>query len=234
MKPVDFDRCICLNLDRRPDRWSGFQERLAKVKDWPFGTVERYSAVDGFSVPPPPWWRERPGAWGCMASYWRLLEETLEEGGENILMFEDDAMFKPNFAGRAQLYFAALPDDWQIAYLGGLHWEVYRNPPTCINRCVIKPYRMTGTHAWAVRTSFIPTLLGWLKAEFLPKDIGLQQVDQRLGMLQQTQRFNIYAPLESFVGQVENISDISGCVVGPCYWELLSDVTDRMLRETTL
>ena len=38
-----FDKIICINLDRRPDRWREAQEQFKKAGI----TVERFSAVDG-------------------------------------------------------------------------------------------------------------------------------------------------------------------------------------------
>lgn len=61
-----FDRVVCINLDRRGDRWHRFQDNVASA-GWPFVEIERFSAVDGHKVPSPGWWRAGGGAWGCAA-----------------------------------------------------------------------------------------------------------------------------------------------------------------------
>ena len=58
-----FDRVVCVNLDRRPERWARFQKNLGRVA-WPFKEVERFRAVDGAMVPPPVGWVSGGGAWG--------------------------------------------------------------------------------------------------------------------------------------------------------------------------
>ena len=56
-----FERVVCINLDRRPDRWEEFQREWARVEGC-FGELERVRAVDGEKVPPPEWYRGNRGA----------------------------------------------------------------------------------------------------------------------------------------------------------------------------
>ena len=52
---------VCINLDRRKDRWERMQERLARHGLAP---AERFAAVDGERVAIPPHWIHTKGAYG--------------------------------------------------------------------------------------------------------------------------------------------------------------------------
>ena len=123
-------RALCINLDRRPERWEAFK------RNCPIRGVHRFPAIDGRAVRPPAWWRQGGGAWGCMLSHIRILEQALADGldrcggrGGVLLVLEDDALFPPDFAERAARFIRALPADWEQAYLGGQHRGLRVRPP---------------------------------------------------------------------------------------------------------
>ena len=58
-----FQRVAVISLERRPERWKVFLEKLPA--NWPFGFPLRFPAIDGSIHRPPHWWREGPGAWDC-------------------------------------------------------------------------------------------------------------------------------------------------------------------------
>jgi hypothetical protein len=67
---------------------------------------------------------------GCFPSHYRVCEEALNDGPESILVFEEDAVFRPGFSLRAKKFFAAIPDDWNWIYLGGQQIEQEWGLPT--------------------------------------------------------------------------------------------------------
>jgi len=102
-------RALCINLDRRPERWEAFN------RNCPIRGVHRFPAIDGRRVRPPVWWRQGGGAWGCMLSHIRILEQALTDGLDRrgvVLVLEDDALFPPDFAEQATRFISALPGDW--------------------------------------------------------------------------------------------------------------------------
>src|ERR1700757_3327843 len=64
---------VCINLDRRPERWKRMDSRFSEFGLLP---VERFSAVDGLKMPIPVNWPESPGAWRpCPVCAYSILPE---------------------------------------------------------------------------------------------------------------------------------------------------------------
>jgi len=124
-----FDKIICINLGKRPDRWEEMKKELSRVG---LHSVDRYLAIDGNPMN----WRYVPkeegdinrikpeswiGAAGCMASHINIWKMAKNEGWKNVLVIEDDC----DFVSSLQLLFNEriknVPDDWDILYFGGVH-----------------------------------------------------------------------------------------------------------------
>lgn len=219
---MKFDRVVCINLARRPDRWQEFQARIPA--DFPFGDVERYDAIDGKLTPPPHWWKGGGGAWGCYRSHMRILEECLHAGHKSYLVFEDDATFVDGFSKQASEYLAAMPKDWGLAYLGGQHLKVGKAAPQKINELVYRPYNVNRTHAFAVRGErMMRSLYQHLNAMTWRT---AHHIDHRLGALHQKRQDPIYTPREWLCGQAEGRSNVCGREVPYRKWapaELLAE-----------
>lgn len=209
-------RALCVNLARRRDRWNQF------VRTCPIQGVERFVAVDGRKVRPPMWWTQGGGAWGCLLSHIRILEQALADGFERtggvLLVLEDDALFPPDFAERAERFVRALPADWDQVYLGGQHRGLRIKPPARVNDEVIRPYMVNRTQAYAVRGRFILTLYrhlcDWPTHARSPR----HHLDHRMELLHASGRHNVYAPTHWIVGQAGGRSDISGRVAQDRFW----------------
>jgi hypothetical protein len=175
---MTFDKTILLNLHRRSDRLAMFLGQVNRMADhgaWPFGYVERFPGIDGQLVPTPSWCVSRakamlgPGSWGCTLSYATIFGQAISEGLDNILVFEDDAVFVPGFGEKVQAYLEHVPDDWDSIYIGGYPRETRAHPPIEINQYVVRPYRVTATHAFAVRA---PLMRAYLELMFeMPPEI---------------------------------------------------------------
>ena len=211
-------RVVCINLDRRSDRWDAFQRSCTMPK------VERFPAIDGRKVRPPAWWKQGGGAWGCMLSHIRILEQALMDGmdqrGEVLLVLEDDALFPPDFEERTERFLRALPGDWDQVYLGGQHQALRQNPPKRVNDEVVRPHRVNRTQAYAVRGGFIRTLYqhlcDWPDHATHPR----HHVDHRMELLHKSGGYNIYAPTTWIVGQAGGRSDICGRITQDRYWNV--------------
>lgn len=223
---MNFDRVVCINLARRADRWQEFQSRIPT--DFPFGKIERYDAIDGKLTPPPHWWMGGSGAWGCYRSHMRILEECLHAGHDSYLVFEDDATFVEGFAKQVADYFAALPADWGLVYLGGQHLHAGTHAPQRINELVYRPFNVNRTHAFAVRGERTMRLL--YQHLNSVKWHSAHHIDHRLGNLHQRRRDPIYTPREWLCGQAEGLSNINGRTVPFRKWapaELLAADPER-------
>ena len=59
--------------------------------------VQRVSAVDGNEVVLPHNWIHTPGAYGCLLSHVQVVRAARDAGASSVLIFEDDAVFDPQF-----------------------------------------------------------------------------------------------------------------------------------------
>lgn len=215
-----FDRVVCVNLDRRPERWSRFTDNVRRVA-WPFKEVERFRAVDGSLVPPPVGWVSGGGAWGCMESHRRILEDALLDNLSSILVLEDDAFFPPEFPDEVAEFLARVPDDWDCLMLGGQHIHIDKRPPVPVAPGVLRCTNCQRTHAYALRKEAMSALYQkW--HSWVPKTSG--HCDHIMGPFMATRK--TYAPADGrgrprmLVGQDHNRSDIAaGRQVRLTFWD---------------
>jgi hypothetical protein len=220
-----FERVVCINLDRRPDRWEEFTAGLPA--DWPFREVQRYTGIDGKLAKHPDWWKQGAGAFGCFRTHLRIIEETINSGTESVLIFEDDAIFCDDFAAKCAEFFTELPDDWEWIYLGGQLLDVESRPPLRITDNVFVPYNVNRTHAYGCRgKEFMQVLYRWL-------NVGSDQwrqghhIDHHYGRMHGRAQRKIYAPGKWLVGQRESHSNIKGQVMPERYWPALDEVQEK-------
>jgi len=218
-----FDRVAVISLDRRPDRWDGF---LGRLKDWPFQTPERYRAIDGKTVKHPDWWRAGGGAWGIYRSTVRLLEECLMAGTERLLVLEDDAIPCDGFSEKVARYLDALPQNWEMIYLGGQinHYAAALHRPRVVNPEVIVPWSVNRLHAYGVSRSGMQTIYQHLHARGWQ---NAHHIDHHIEKLQRAGGLKFYAPTQWLVGQADGKSDI-------CARELPVRFFDKSTPKTSL
>jgi len=97
-----FQKTVCINLDRRKDRWAECEAEFEKLGF----QAERIRAIS-----------HPHGPTGCSLSHLRVMR--LCRHLKRILVFEDD------FAGKGDMShveeaLASLPEGWEVVYLGGL------------------------------------------------------------------------------------------------------------------
>jgi len=112
-----FDKIVCINLDRRPDRWEESQKEFEKLNI----VVERISALDGRFIKPPPGFKYPPGAFALLLTHIEIIKDAIKNNYKNFLLFEDDVAFIDNFYEKFNAKIDFLPDDWDMFYLGGNH-----------------------------------------------------------------------------------------------------------------
>jgi len=141
------ERVYCVNLDRRPERWSFMQEQFARLRM----PVQRWSGVDGRTIDVrhlaevgivakealPRYFLPleqklfgtdlTDGGIGCALSHMMIWRDVIERCGRGpadgtsiFLVLEDDCEFMEGFNEQHLLdRLANVPPDWEIIYLGG-------------------------------------------------------------------------------------------------------------------
>ena len=196
-----FAHKVCLNLDRRPERWARMQERFAR-----HGIVDvvRFSAIDGEQLPVPSHWHASAGAYGCLLSNLAVVRRARDEGWPDVLLFEDDVVFDDELNARLPACMAQLPPDWDMVFFGGMH----RDEPVRVRENVLKLKATTSTYAYAVRRR--------IYSAFLDAHAGsAEPIDVRNRLLQE--RFNCYCFFPHLAWVDGGLSDTHGRLVEP-WW----------------
>ncbi|MEO8496380.1 MAG: glycosyltransferase family 25 protein [Planctomycetota bacterium] len=134
---------VCINLDRRPERWAYMQEEFARHN---INSVRRLSAVDGQELVVPAHWSESHGAYGCLLSHLQAVRDARERGLSNILIFEDDVAFDADFQDTFARNIRQLPSDWDMLFLGAF----LRYDPLPVSQYVHRISEADSTFAYAL------------------------------------------------------------------------------------
>ena len=203
-----FDRVICISLDRRPDRWTQFQSHIQQC-DWPFAQSERFSAIDGQEVLSPAGWKAGAGAWGCLQSHLRLLEDVLSSGAKSVLIMEDDAQPVADMADRVRQWQTGIPDNWQGLWFGGEHAGRTKSLSTIVNAQTILCRYVTRTHCFGLRQPFLGQFYRFLSDPETLQDNTTDHIDHAIARFMRGGNHALYCPSEWLVAQAATHSDIS-------------------------
>lgn len=204
-----FDRCYVVNLPKRIDRLSQFQN-VINALPWPFREIEVFKAIEGDKVGVPDEWQTGGGSWGCMQSHRQIVERCLMEDVKTVLIMEDDCIFRPQFNGQVETFLNAVPANWDALWIGGQYhdstWENGKRRVSAkrvaISDNVVKTNSVERTHCYALRGSAIMKELYrvWHKSPV--------HCDWVLGSVQE--KFNVYCPNPFLACQRDGHSDIAG------------------------
>lgn len=204
-----FERCYCISLGRRGDRWSRFVDRLPR--NWPLPQPQRFDAIDGSLCKPPSWWSSGRGAWGCYRSHLAILETCLSENVSSVVLLEDDVTFCSDFAKRvAEL---DVPGDCEQLYLGGQHLIAPEIHPSGLVRC----RNVNRTHAYAL-IGKESILKAYQMLNETQQWVQKFHIDHTYGRLHEQGRLIAYAPSEWLCGQSDGVSDVCERPVRTRWW----------------
>ena len=113
-----FPHQVCINLNRRPERWEQAQRKFARHQ---IRLVRRFPALDGKALSIPSHWAYTPGAYGCLLSHLEAVRGAREQNLASLLIFEDDVELAPDFQEQFQRYFGQVPSDWDMLFFGAFH-----------------------------------------------------------------------------------------------------------------
>jgi hypothetical protein len=148
-----------INLARRPDRLTAFQQRWQAAA--PDAPVHVFTAVDGHGTP-------GGGSAACLESHLRVMETHTGP----LLIFEDDAIFADEFT--LDLH---APADWDILWLGGQN----RTPPEAYTQHWAIARDVVRTHAYIVRDP--------QRVARMMREAGYARIDPHLSYLPLRQYF---------------------------------------------
>lgn len=195
MTAQQFDRIVCINLDRRPDRWKLFLESASP--HIPSERIERFSAIDAKHCLIPSWWTHPAGAYAAAISHRLALSRAMAAGAQTVLIFEDDALFAPDFSARLADLYPRVPADWHLLLLGGQHKRRY--PPFPVAPGVVRCRHTIRMHAYAVHRRGVIRVHDRISATTKPVDQALADIMPKLPA---------YAPDRWMVAQRADFSDI--------------------------
>lgn len=206
-----FAKSFVINLPFKTDRLEKFTAAYPSCLT-PF-TV--HPAVHGDSIRHPDWWQAGAGAWGCYRSHMQILERCYQEQVESYIVFEDDAIFRPDFEQEFAAFSSELPAEWEMVYLGGQLLHEHANPPRKISNHVYVPYNVNRTHCFAVHQRGYVKLYKHLNATPFAQH---EHIDHHVGRLHESGQLKIYVPGRWLVGQDAGSSNISGKHNAANFW----------------
>jgi GR25 family glycosyltransferase involved in LPS biosynthesis len=183
---------VCINLDKRSDRWEKMRSRFAYHN---IEQVIRFPALDGKTLEIPASWNYLPGAYGCLRSHLAVIEQAREQARQNVLIFEDDAVFDPQLNTRFAECVKQLPQDWDMVLFGGLHGL----PPRKVSPNVARVTYSLSTYAYAMKHTIYD---GFIEVNRQ----ALKVLDENTRSLQS--RFNCYCFMPHLAWVEEDYSDV--------------------------
>ena len=142
-----FDKIYCLNLDKRTDRWEHASAQFIKYNI----KVERVSAIEGNPdnlVCNSSFLEKYPGAVGCSLSHYKILKEAKELGLSNILVLEDDILFREDWEKIYTDNYKDIPEDWDMLYLSTN--SIYKVITSKVSERIFKAHNCLTTHSYAI------------------------------------------------------------------------------------
>ena len=227
-----FERIYVLNLPYKPDRRERVERQLRKLQL--ARKVEWVRAYSGDMMPHPAWWRAGNGAWGCLLSHARVMEEAIMDRLESYLVLEDDVVWQDRAGEMLAEFMPQVPGDWDQLYLGGQH---LREPVLVADeKCrmqneetglegraamvrVLRAWNVNRTHAFALRRKAMVKVHQhiWHAPDYISKSGGWH-IDHQLGLAHERSDWSVYAPDWWLAGQDADSSNISGRYNPRLWW----------------
>ncbi|MGI9168045.1 MAG: glycosyltransferase family 25 protein [Pyrinomonadaceae bacterium] len=213
---------ICINLDRRPNRW---QQMHRKFDQHGIHSVRRFAALDGDNMNLPANWIHTPGAYGCLLSHLQVVREARRLGVSSVLIFEDDVVFDDHLEKKFSIYIDQLPPDWDMLFFGALH----KDEPIKVADNIARITQANSTYAYVLRETVFDDFIELnRKSE--------EELDNNSLVLQQ--RFKCYCFMPHLAWVETDYSDAQQRLVHHWYLQeslvLFGPQVDRLLSETTI
>lgn len=208
-----FSRVYVINCAHRPDRLEAVMKHLKETNMADVEKVHVFDAIIGDYTGHPAGWGGGNGAWGCLQSHRRLMEDamhTRDERGdmalESILILEDDVFFVDDALRMLNEFMPNVPSDWGQIYLGGQH---RRKPDHTQYSGVLVGTSVNRTHCHAVSRGYIQKVYHHI-SYMMDYQGTNKHVDHQLELAHNRRDWPVYCPLRWIAGQEAGTSNISG------------------------
>ena len=216
-----FDRVYVINCAHRPDRLEETKKHLDETKMADNDKVHYYPAIIGDWTTCPADWGSGRGAWGCLRSHQRILEDVLHTRDDrhmmaldSVLILEDDVIFKDDSLEKLNEFMEVVPDDWGQIYLGGQH---RRHPKETDIPNVIIGNSINRTHAHAINGPSITSVYRHISYASDYRGSS-KHIDHQLELAHRRKDWPVYCPKEWVAGQRAGSSNISGKTNETKFW----------------
>jgi len=216
-----FDRVYVINCAHRSDRLEETKKHLEETRMADNDKVHYYPAIIGDWVTHPADWGSGRGAWGCLRSHQRILEDVLHARDDrhmmtldNVLILEDDVIFKEDSLEKLNEFMEDVPEDWGQIYLGGQHRRTPKDtdiPNVRIGNSINR------THAHAINGSSITAVYRHISYATDYRNTN-KHVDHQLEVAHRRKDWPVYCPKEWIAGQRAGSSNISGKTNDTQFW----------------
>lgn len=187
--------------------------------------------IRGDELPPPAWWRAGGGAWGCLSSHVRVLQDAWQDGVESVLVLEDDVCWVDDASERIDEIMADLSLEWGQIYFGGQH----NAAPEVLCDHWMAGASINRTHAYAASRGTIPAMLQHiLYAPDYIESSYVRHIDHQLEIAHRRGDWNVLTPHYWLAGQDENDSQINGRHHPVKWWDWLQTETVATLPVVVL
>lgn len=205
-----------INLPYKEDRKIRLSRHLEEMGLAAPGDITWVRAISGEMCPPPAYFKAGGGAWGCLQSHLRIVQDATMDKLENYLVLEDDVVFHEQSGHILERFWKEVPEDWGQIYLGG---QYLRDPePVDGAPLVFRCRNVNRTHAFALRRDAFRSFQQHISHAPDYISNGAWHIDHQLGMAHERGDWNVYTPAWWIAGQEEGASDISGRVNPRNWW----------------
>ena len=218
MKLTDFfEKVYILNLPYKADRKARLTAELSEYELVDFEHVEWVRSVSGDMCPAPAYFKGGNGAWGCLQTHSRIVQDATMDHVSSCLILEDDVHFHPQSEMLIERFLGAIPSDWDQLYLGGQH--LHEPEETGIAPVVLRGKNINRTHAYGLHNRVYQRFLQHIHHAPDYIDGDPRHFDHQLGVAHQRNDWNVYCPSWWIAGQSEGPSNISGRMNAEMWWQ---------------
>jgi GR25 family glycosyltransferase involved in LPS biosynthesis len=222
-----FDQVHVISCVNRPHRLEAFKENILRTKIADYSKIRINRAVMGEAVGFPRYWKAGSGAWGCLQSHKRVIEDVmcghynefnyLPSWTKNYVVLEDDVQFTDDALVRLNRFMEKVPNDWGQIYFGGQHFQEFPYEPT-EDPEIFVGRSINRLHAYAVHERIY---LKFYSHICNAPDYGRvnHHIDHQLEAAHRRRDWKVYCPPRWFAGQRAGWSDINWMKHGDRMWQ---------------